>query len=155
MEIKKLVKQFDPFDESNKIDKDSDDLFSSLPEAFHPTNKPLSALVDRHPSIRQDIPPNHVTGILQSFQSTYGKSSQYVLRPNYSTPGQPQQNNLFNLPLLTRTSSIGTNPNNSLAISDDASSSFDPLAPINDRIPFPVNSSKPTETNGSNLIDFN
>ncbi len=144
MEIKRLVKQFDPLDESNKIEKNSDDLFSSLPVAFRPATSPT--ITERHPSIMDAIPANRVTAILQNIQSNYGTTSRFVLRPNYSTP---EQNNLihFSPPPATSTCLL---PKKYSPMPDDISSNFDPLAPTNEKTP-----SKPIETNGSNLIDFN
>ncbi len=143
MEIKKLVQQFDPLDESNKFEKNSDDLFSTSPN-----------IADRHPSLRESIATNRVSTILQNIQSNYGTTSRFVLRPNYSTPDQSQPNNLIHFSPSTPTTSVGLIPKKCTIIPDDASSSFDPLAPKNDKLFFPDNRSKSTETNGSNLIDF-
>jgi hypothetical protein len=143
MEIKKLVQQFDPLDESNKFEKNSDDLFSTSPN-----------IADRHPSLRESIATNRVSTILQNIQSNYGTTSRFVLRPNYSTPDQSQPNNLIHFSPSTPTTSVGLIPQKCTIIPDDTSSSFDPLAPKNDKLFFPDNRSKSTETNGSNLIDF-
>jgi len=147
-EIKKLVKQFDPLDDSNKIEKNSDDLFSSSPVLFRSNNKLSPNMSQNHPSVFETIPTNNVTNILQNIKTNYGTTtSRFNLRTSHS---MPQQTNLIHFsPTLPAPTSFFPK---SL---DESSTNFDPLAPTNEKKLFPNIPSKSTETNGSNLIDFN
>lgn len=138
-EIKKLVKQFDPLDDSNQIEEFS----SSMPVAFRSNDKLLSNISERHPSLLETIPTNRVTAVLQNIQTNYGTTSRFPIRPTYSIA---QQNH------LASTAPADLFSKKYPTISEDPVSSFDPLAPTNEKIFYPPTS---TETNGSNLIDFN
>ena len=85
-EIKKLVQQFDPFDAdqflfnvkpvniTNTAPIDSD-------EALSPIDRN-----NRHPSLLETIPTNHVSQILQNIQSNYGTN----IRPTTTTNLSPR-----------------------------------------------------------------
>ncbi|CAF4494542.1 unnamed protein product, partial [Rotaria sp. Silwood2] len=156
-EIKKLVEQFDPLDDpyySNKIKKNSNEYVSSMAVTFRFDDKLLSNTSDRHPSVYEAIPTNCVNNVLQNIQTTYGTASRTNLRSTYSMQTKSQENNLNHFspastaparlfPIKTYTS-----------IADDASLNFDPLAPSNEKTLNP-NIPSSSQTNGSNLIDFN
>ncbi|CAF3304991.1 unnamed protein product [Rotaria sp. Silwood2] len=156
-EIKKLVEQFDPLDDpyySNKIKKNSNEYVSSMAVTFRFDDKLLSNTSDRHPSVYEAIPTNCVNNVLQNIQTTYGTASRTNLRSTYSMQTKSQENNLNHFspastaparlfPIKTYTS-----------ITDDAALNFDPLAPSNEKTLNP-NIPSSSQTNGSNLIDFN
>jgi len=150
-EIKKLVKQFDPLDDSNKNEQNSDDLFSSMPITFRTNNKSSSLNIsERHPSLFESIPTNRVNSVLKNIQTNYGTTtSRFPLRP--TTPHlATQQNNLIQF------SSSNLFPKTYPNMSDESSSSnFDPLAPTDEKNLFSGISSPSSDTSGSNLIDFN
>jgi hypothetical protein len=148
-EIKKLVKQFDPLDDSNKNEQNSDDLFSSMPITFRTNNKSSSLNIsERHPSLFESIPTNRVNSVLKNIQTNYGTTtSRFPLRP---TPHlATQQNNLIQL------SPSNLFPKTYPNMSDELSSNFDPLAPTDEKNLFSGISSPSSDTSGSNLIDFN
>ena len=103
---------------------------------------------ERHPSLHETIPSNRVTTILQNIQTNYGTTSRFQLRNNH--PGV-QQSNLMHFSPPRPTTVPRLFPTKCPPMIDDSSSSFDPLAPSNEKKFFP---NLPSETNGSNLIDF-
>ncbi len=150
-EIKKLVKQFDPLDDSNKNQQNSDHLFSSMPITLRTNNKPSSPNIsDRHPSLFESIPTNHVNAALKNIQTNYGTTpSRFPLRPPPHSVAQ--QNNLIHF------SPANIFPKTYPTMSNESSTNFDPLAPTNEKSLFSgiSSTSLSSETNGSNLIDFN
>ncbi|CAF1302692.1 unnamed protein product, partial [Rotaria sordida] len=163
-EIKKLVEQFDPLDDSNKIKTNSNEYFSTIPIHFRSDDKLSSNTSDRHRSIYETIPTNYVNNVLQNIQTIYGTTSRSNLRSTYSIQSKSQENN-FNHFSPMSTAPANLFPTKTYKnITDDASLSFDPLAPSKEKILYPnIPSSSSTaaaasaasQTNESNLIDFN
>ncbi len=89
-QIKKLVQQFDPLNDSVTFRSDAN-------------------ISDRHPSLYETIPTNHVNNVLRNIQTNYGTNTRINLKSNFGY--------------------------------SSSTSDFDPLAS--------------SETNESNLIDFN
>lgn len=153
-EIRKLVKQFDPFDDENKSTKNADDLLLSS-VAHRLINKPPSNITDRHPSLFETIPTNRVTDILQNIQSNYGTTTRMPLRAHQSSPRQILPNNLIHFSPPSAQIPVGLTPRKCSVVPEDAASNFDPLAPSNSKPIFSDLPSRSSDTNGSNLIDFN
>ncbi|CAF1506762.1 unnamed protein product [Rotaria sordida] len=160
-EIKKLVEQFDPLDDSNKIKTNSNEYFSTIPIHLRSDDKLSSNTSDRHRSIYETIPTNYVNNVLQNIQTIYGTTSRSNLRSTYSIQSKSQENN-FNHFSPMSTAPANLFPTKTYKnITDDASLSFDPLAPSKEKILYPnIPSSSSTasaasQTNESNLIDFN
>ena len=153
-EIRKLVKQFDPFDDETKSTKNADDLLLSSPSPVAPrlNNQSPSNIAERHPSLYETIPANRVTAILQNIHSNYGTTTRMPLRTHQSAPGQIPLNNLIH---FSPPSPVGLIPRKCSTVPEDASSNFDPLAPSNSKPIFSDLPSRPSESNGTNLIDFN
>lgn len=146
-EIKKLVKQFDPLEESNRMEKNFNNSSSSSPVIFRSNSSKLSSNIsDRHPSLYETIPANHVNHTLQNIQTNYGTASRFNLQPSQSPPQNNNNNNLIQF------SPESTAPIQLLSrvrpTSFDGSSSpnFDPLTSSTEeeKILF----------RGSNLMDF-
>lgn len=156
-EIRKLVKQFDPFDDETKSTKNADDLLlsSTSPVAPRLNNKSPSNIAERHPSLYETIPTNRVTAILQNIQSNYGTTTRMPLRTHQFTPGQIPSNNLIHFSPPSPPNLVGLTPRKCSTVPEDASLNFDPLAPSNNKPIFSDLPSRPSESNGSNLIDFN
>ncbi|CAF3769514.1 unnamed protein product [Rotaria sp. Silwood1] len=159
-EIKKLVEQFDPLDDSNysnKPKRNSNEYFPSMPVIFRSDDKISSHISDRHPSVYETIPTNYVNNVLHNIQTTYGTTSRINLRSTYSMQTKSQENNLNHFsPALTAPANLF--PTKTYTnITDDPSSSFDPLAPSKEKTLYSniQSSSSSSEMNGSNLIDFN
>jgi len=155
-EIKKLVKQFDPLDDSNKMEKNFDHISSLSPVIFRTNSsnnqqKFSPNISERHPSLFENILTNHVYGVLQNIQTNYGTASRFYLPPNHS---MPQQNNLIHFsPALT--APAHSFPKLSSTISDEPLSNFDPLVSKDEKISSSsISSASSSETNGSNLIDW-
>ncbi|CAF3670516.1 unnamed protein product [Rotaria sordida] len=163
-EIKKLVEQFDPLDDSNKIKTNSNEYFSTIPIHFRSDDKLSSNTSDRHRSIYETIPTNYVNNVLQNIQTIYGTTSRSNLRSTYSIQSKSQENN-FNHFSPMSTAPANLFPTKTYKnITDDASLSFDPLAPSKEKILYPnipsssssaAAASAASQTNESNLIDFN
>ncbi|CAF3760774.1 unnamed protein product [Rotaria magnacalcarata] len=158
-EIKKIVEQFDPLDDPNyfgRANKNSNGLLTSIPVSFRTEQKLPSNTYDRHPSIYETIPTNHVNNVLQNIHSIYGTPNRLNFRATVSMQQKSQENNLNTFsPSLTAPAGLFPIKTYS-TISDDLESSFDPLAPSKEKNLYsntPQSSS--SGTNGSNLIDFN
>jgi len=155
-EIKKLVEIFDPLDDSNysnRINKNFNDSFSSMPIILRSDERSSSNMVDRHPSLYEAIPTNRVSSVLQNIQTNYGTTSRFTLRPTYSTQ-QQQRNNLISFsPASTAPAALF--PKICSTIPDDPTSSFDPLAPSKEKLLYSNIPSSSSERNEPNLIDFN
>ena len=85
-EIKKLVQQFDPFDADQFLfNAKSVSITNTAPidsdEALYPIDRS-----NRHPSLLETIPTNHVSQILQNIQSNYGTN----IRPTTTTNLYPR-----------------------------------------------------------------
>ena len=151
-EIRKLVKQFDPLDDNDDDSKSNKDLLSSTsPVTLRLNHKPTSNICDRHPSLNETIPNNHVSSLLQNIQSNYGTPARL---PQFS-PGRTPANNLIRFPILPPSTSVGLIPRKCSIVPEDSSPNFDPLAPVNEKPIFSNLPSQSSPTHGSNLIDFN
>jgi copper chaperone CopZ len=105
-QIKKLVQQFDPLNESVTFRSDAN-------------------ISDRHPSLYETIPSNCVNNVLRNIQTNYGTNTRVNLKP--------------------------TNPIQKVDYSLSPSD-FDPLVSSRNNL---YSHPSLSETNESNLIDFN
>ncbi|CAF3332046.1 unnamed protein product [Rotaria socialis] len=158
-EIKKIVEQFDPLDDPNyfgRANKNSNEFLASMPVTFRTEEKLPSNTYDRHPSIYETIPTNHVNNVLQNIHSIYGTPNRLNLRATVSMQHKSQENNLNTFsPSLTAPAGLFPVKTYSTT-SDDLESNFDPLAPSKEKNLYSnMPQSSSSRTNGSNLIDFN
>ncbi|CAF0783895.1 unnamed protein product [Adineta ricciae] len=151
-EIKRLVKQFDPLDDSNSspmINRTPNTSFTSMPINLRLEQRLTSHSIGRHPSIHEAIPANRVTTLLQNIQTNFGTTSRVSARPSMPTQQRERKSPTGFSPASTAPAALF--PKICSLISDDPSLSFDPLAPSKEKIllaPTPSASTTPSsETN--------